>query len=235
VDFNTFIAVNCREGLKSLPEESIDVVVTSPPYYGLRNYGFEAVTIWSGDSKCKHEWKKNGVKVDNLRYRAGHNSTVGNHKNKKIYKIDEVEEASCVCCGGWKGQLGLEPTPQMYISHIVDFCMEIYRVLKDEGSFYLNIGDSYYSHINREKYLQPKQLLGIPFRVMIELQNRGFILRNVLVWQKPNPIPSPVKDRRTTTWEPVFHFVKSQKLVGVRDSEQRQLNRIEITVNENTH
>lgn len=99
----------------------------------------------------------------------------------------------------------------MYISHIVDFCMEIYRVLKDEGSFYLNIGDSYYSHRKGEKYLQPKQLLGIPFRVMIELQNRGFILRNVLVWQKPNPIPSPVKDRRTTTWEPVFHFVKSQK------------------------
>ena len=68
--------------------------------------------------------------------------------------------------------------------------MEIYRFLKDEGSFYLNIGDSYYSHRSRvnkgvrrnvvkgEKYLQPKQLLGIPFRVMIELQNRGFMLRN---------------------------------------------------------
>jgi len=103
----------------------------------------------------------------------------------------------------------------MYISHIVDVCMEIYRVLKDEGSFYLNIGDSYYSHRKRankgEKYLQPKQLLGIPFRVMAELQNRGFILRNVLVWHKPNSLPNPVKDRRTTTWEPVFHFVKSQK------------------------
>ncbi len=232
MDFNTFIAVGCRKGLKSLPEKSIDVVVTSPPYYGLRNYGVEAVTIWDGDSKCKHEWEKNGVKVDNLRYRAGHNSTVGNHKNKRIYN-GVAEEASCVRCGAWKGQFGLEPTPQMYISHLVDVCMEIYRVLKNEGSFYLNIGDSYNSHrdwsysdikakkkanegvkrnvVKGEKYLQPKQLLGIPFRVMAELQNRGFILRNVLVWQKPNSLPNPVKDRRTTTWEPVFHFVKSQK------------------------
>ncbi|GCC10066.1 putative methyltransferase [archaeon] len=111
----------------------------------------------------------------------------------------------------------------MYISHIVDVCIEIYRALKDEGSFYLNIDDSYYSHRSRankgvkrkvvkeEKYLQPKQLLGIPFRVMIELQNRGFILRNIIIWHKPNHMPSSVKDRRSTTWEPVFHFVKSQK------------------------
>ncbi len=217
MDLNIFIAVNCREGLNNLPDKSIDVVVTSPPYYGLRNYGDEAVTIWGGDSKCKHEWIESKIKVDNLRYRVGHNSTVGNHKNKKIYTNDEVEEASCVRCGAWKGQLGLEPTPQMYISHIVDVCMEIYRVLKDEGSFYLNIGDSYYSHRNSvnvmkgEKYLQPKQLLGIPFRVMIELQNRGFILRNIIIWQKPNSIPNSVKDRRSTTWEPIFHFVKTDK------------------------
>ena len=99
MDFNTFIARNCREGLKSLPEESIDVVVTSPPYYGLRNYGFEAVTIWSGDSKCKHEWKKNGVKVDNLRYRAGHNSTVGNHKNKKYIQLMKLKRLPVFAVG----------------------------------------------------------------------------------------------------------------------------------------
>ncbi len=212
MDLNTVIAVGCREGLKSLLEKSIDVVVTSPPYYGLRNYGVEAVTIWGGDPKCKHEWIENKVKLDNLRYRVGYNATVGNHKNKRIYKNYEAEGASCVRCGAWRGQLGLEPTPQLYISHIVDVCMEIYRVLKDEGSFYLNIGDSYYSYRNRakaEKYLQPKQLLGITFRVMIELQNRGFILRNIIIWQKPNSIPNPVKDRRSTTWEPIFHFVKT--------------------------
>jgi len=84
VDLNTSIARNCRKGLKSLPEGSIDVVVTSPPYYGLRNYGIEAVTIWDGDPKCEHEWRKSEVKLDNLSYRAGHNSTVGNHKNKRI-------------------------------------------------------------------------------------------------------------------------------------------------------
>ncbi len=230
---NTITAMDCLKGLKSLPEKLIDVVITSPPYYGLRNYGIEAVTIWDGDPKCEHEWRESEVELDNLRYRVGYNSTVGNHKNKRIYKNYEAEGASCARCGAWRGQLGLEPTPQMYISHIVDVCMEIYRVLKNEGSFYLNIGDSYNSHrdwsysdikgkkkanegvkrnvVKGEKYLQPKQLLGIPFRVMIELQNRGFILRNIIIWQKPNSLPNPVKDRRTTTWEPVFHFVKSQK------------------------
>ncbi len=87
MNLNTIIAVDCRKGLKSLPEKSIDVVVTSPPYYGLRNYGIEAVTIWGGDTKCKHEWRKSEVELDNLRYRAGYNSTVGNHKNKKIYMV----------------------------------------------------------------------------------------------------------------------------------------------------
>ena len=125
--------------------------------------------------------------------------------------------------------------PQMYIDHLVMICQEIKRVLKKSGSFYLNLGDTYGgsgrgyrsapdpkwekardgklkpSKVHNGNWIQPKQLLGIPERVMIALQDDGWILRNKNVWHKLNSMPSSVKDRLNNTWEPVFHFVKARK------------------------
>lgn len=155
-----------------LPDECIDVVITSPPYYGLRDYGI-------------------------------------------------------------KGQFGLEKHPQEYIDKIVEISREIKRVLKKTGSFYLNLGDKYYGggqgggnknswkgkdkkygHVKckaDDSWLRPKQLLGIPWRVAIALQNDRWILRNAIIWHKLNTMPSSVKDRLNVTHEHVFHFVKQQR------------------------
>lgn len=159
-----------------LEDTSIDAVITSPPYWGLRDYG------------CN-------------------------------------------------GQIGLEKHPSEYINHLVSVGKEIKRVLKKTGSFYLNLGDTYcgggknkpsqtVGKNNSYQYggvqpncnldfdggwLQPKQLMLIPVRVAIALQDDGWVLRNDIIWHKPNPMPSSVKDRLNCTFEHVFHFVKSRK------------------------
>lgn len=160
-----------------LDDNSIDVCITSPPYWMLRYYGIE-------------------------------------------------------------GQIGLESHPQEYINHMVQVASEIKRVLKPTGNFYLNIGDIYGTHgsgskksshnfrkadvassqgigtIKRPKqsgWYKEKNRLMIPSRVAIALQDDGWILRNMNIWYKSNPMPSSVKDRLTNAWEPIFHFVKAKK------------------------
>jgi len=198
------------EVMRTLPSESIDLVVTSPPYWGLRSYGESTVRVWGGDAECKHEW----------------------HEHRK-YDI-------CFKCGAWRGQLGLEPHPSLYISHIVEVMRECRRVLKRTGSLWLNLGDTYHGGqrknnkrqtINRErtsfweetdsypnrnlpdngKWLQPKQKLLIPARVAVAMQDDGWILRNEVVWHKPSSLPESVKDRLTETWESIFFFVKNRR------------------------
>ena len=178
-----------HDATKTFPLEDscIDVVITSPPYWGLRDYGVD-------------------------------------------------------------GQIGLEKHPSEYIDHIVQVANEVKRVLKKTGSFYLNIGDTYFgsgagtdksnqepvgkhvyklpygscktrsSRKNISSWLQPKQLMLIPSRVAIALQDDGWILRNDIIWHKPNPMPSSVKDRLNCTFEHVFHFVKSKKYYYNLDS-----------------
>jgi site-specific DNA-methyltransferase (adenine-specific) len=159
---------DCREIMRQMPPESVDMVMFSPPYWGLRNYGEGTETVWDGDPNCQHEWGDRGF---------------------------------CSKCGAWRGQLGLEPDFHMYIQHLVEVCDLVWRVLKKTGSFYLNLGDTYYE----------KQLLGIPWRVALALQDRGWILRNAIIWYKPNHMPSSVKDRLTNSYEHVFFFVKSRR------------------------
>lgn len=223
-----------------LEDESVNVVVTSPPYWGLRDYGGEAVTIWGGEDGCKHEFEESGGKIrpgrDDRHYGGIEYGDLSTNPREYI-----PPGSSCIHCGAWQGQLGLEPHPGLYIKHVVEVSREIRRILSASGSFYLNIGDSYcgywgdkYAHsqsFDRERgnekdgntppnkpsmvmgcgWIQPKQLLGIPFRVMAALQNDGWILRNIIPWVKPNSMPSSVKDRRNNTWEAVFHFVRSQE------------------------
>jgi len=231
---NRIICGNCLEVMKEMPPESIDLVMFSPPYYGLRNYGEETETTWGGDKNCKHEWVSQVVYHDNLRFRdPNQKAQVGNNRNREIYSDPNTNASFCAKCGAWRGQLGLEPSWRMYINHLVEICREIWRVLKKTGSMYINIGDTYASSLGkhgnrtagfsektmvrddlkppRPKDYKPKCLMGIPWRLAFALIDDGWILRNEIIWHKPNAMPSSVKDRLNVTHEKIFHFVKQRK------------------------
>ena len=103
---------------------------------------------------------------------------------------------------GVEGQLGLEETPKEFIDNLVNVFKEVKRVLRDDGTVWLNIGDSYGNE---------KHLLGIPWRVAFAMQDDDWILRQDIIWNKPNPMPESVKDRCTKAHEYIFLFSKSKK------------------------
>lgn len=146
---------------------------------------------------------------------------------------------------GVVGQIGLEQSPEEYIKKLVEVFRELKRVLKDTGSFYLNLGDTYCGSacgfgasgksktglqdvtdgkyvssrqkppmlkaVGQANWLKAKQLMLMPTRLAIALQNDGWILRNDIIWHKNNPMPCSVKDRLTNTYEHIFHFVKNKR------------------------
>lgn len=162
---------NCLEVLKTLPDESVDCVITSPPYWGLRDYGEETNVIWNGDSNCEHEWEVNNPELDKTGRYSGdwdrpsrrEYAKAGNVKKCPVCgkefkaKIGQkfcstkclntlpnelrtsLPEQSSFCkrCGGWRGQLGLEPTLDLYIEHMLQITVELKRVLKKSGVFFL--------------------------------------------------------------------------------------------------
>tara|TARA_Y100001973_G_C5140784_1_gene302817 strand:+ start:66 stop:1052 length:987 start_codon:yes stop_codon:yes gene_type:complete len=128
--------------IKDLADRSVNTVITSPPYFNLRNYNDE------------------------------------------------------------EKQLGLEDTPEEFVHNLVKVFREVKRVLRDDGTVWLNLGDS---------YLPNKQLGCIPFRVALALQADGWVLRQDIIWHKPNPMPESVTDRCTKSHEYIFLFSKSQK------------------------
>ncbi len=167
------------EILRTLPSESVSCCVTSPPYYGLRDYGID-------------------------------------------------------------GQIGLERSPEQYIERLADVFDEVKRILKEDGTLWLNIGDSYagsgkgaaINPDNAKNYKQgtnkgtlskrtaikyvsdefkPKDLIGIPWMLAFELRKRGWYLRQDIIWHKPNPMPESVKDRCTKSHEYIFLLSKSDK------------------------
>lgn len=103
---------------------------------------------------------------------------------------------------GHPGQLGLESTPEEYISNMVEVFRAMRDVLADDGTIWLNLGDS---------YGKGKQLLGIPWKVAFALQSDGWILRQDIIWYKPNPLPESVKDRCTKSHEYIFLLTKSEQ------------------------
>ena len=226
---NQILCGDCRDVMAGFPEDNIDLVVTSPPYWGLRDYGLEP-QIWGGDPECEHEW------VNTPPPRKRKEADVKNPDSKQATVRGTAYNSSegniCVNCGAWRGNLGLEPHPQMFIDHLVDICREIKRVLKPSGTFWLNLGDTYYGgkgdpygtelyrkhkkvkisgnelHKLRSNWLQPKQKLMMPSRVAIALQDDGWILRSDIIWHKPNHMPSSVTDRFTCAYEHIFLFAK---------------------------
>lgn len=244
---NQVVVGDCAEVMQTWPADSIDLVVTSPPYWGLRDYGVETVRVWGGLPECEHEWgeslpaAKSGHKNIGFEERSQQNYRGGGHKTVKIAEKHFPSEAGQFCskCGAWSGSLGLEPHPQMFIDHFVEICREIRRVLKPSGTFWLNIGDTYFTGAGKSRnpggdskrgmdrvqpasspnriavkdgaWLQAKQLLGMPWRVAIALQHDGWILRNDIIWFKPNHMPSSVKDRLTNAYEHIFLFAKARR------------------------
>ena len=189
---------SCLETLSSLEEKSINTCVTSPPYWGLRDYG---TGEWvGGDPGCPH-MRTTKISKDTS---TGHKgmSEQGNVVGDAIYKSE------CPKCGAVRkdDQLGLEETPEKFVENLVNVFREVRRVLRDDGTVWLNLGDSYSSEPKK-----PKDLIGIPWRVAFALQADGWYLRQDIIWHKPNPMPEPVKDRCTKSHEYIFLLSKSPK------------------------
>ena len=190
--------------MREWPEECVDFVMFSPPYWGLRDYGAGTETVWGGEENCSHEWTEERMTLvhENRNFSRGTQEDVrGDKPTTYIKKYDDRKAGFCVKCGAWKGQLGLEPLWQTYVAHMVEVCRELKRVLKKTGSMYIVLGDTFMN----------KQKLGVPWRIRFALNEDGWISRSDIVWHKPNAMPASVKDRLNTTYEMIFHFVKQEK------------------------
>ena len=146
---HTILHADVMAGLASMPDESIQCVMTSPPYWGRRDYGVE-------------------------------------------------------------GQIGLEPTPEAYVEKMVEVFREVRRVLRDDGTLWLNYGDSY-ARSRSTWGLKAKDLVGMPWRIAFALQADGWYLRSDIIWHKPNPMPESVRDRPTKSHEYVFLLAKQAR------------------------
>ena len=147
---------DCIESMRALPDQSVNCCVTSPPYFGLRDYGVD-------------------------------------------------------------GQIGLEKTPEEYVAKMVNVFREVRRVLRDDATLWLNLGDSYATgrfqpeRVGTPAGYKTKDLLGMPWRVAFALQADGWYLRQDIIWHKPNPMPESVRDRCTKAHEYIFMLAKSPK------------------------
>jgi DNA modification methylase len=217
---------DCRDVLKTLPNESVHCVVTSPPYFGLRDYG---TAQWEGgDPECEHLPEDRGSRF----------ATPVSAKQRSNTGSGTASNRDC-SCGAHRidCQIGLEATPDEYVAQMVAVFREVRRVLRKDGTLWLNLGDSYNSGgnpIGEDKtaaastlqggkstqansrrvwtaLLKPKDLIGIPWRVAIALQSDGWWLRQDIIWSKPNPMPESVTDRCTKAHEYLFLLAKSER------------------------
>lgn len=142
------IHADVMDGLRSLASESAQSIVTSPPYWGLRDYGIEQ-SVWGGDPTHTHRFgAAETLSIDNSDKRRWNHSVNGRgetapDEKKLVRKSGEVTRGAFCECGAWIGCLGLEPTPELFVEHIVTVFREARRVLKNDGTLWLNLGDSY--------------------------------------------------------------------------------------------
>ena len=211
--------------LRSWPDGFVQTVVTSPPYYGLRDYDLPP-SVWGGSESCAHDFKKiitaasNGCVKDNV------------IEGKNIHSATKRPRTSGLCqkCGAWKGCLGNEPTPEMYVDNLVAVFREIHRVLRPDGTVWLNLGDSYAANRSYQVHntksakdhtykkgsrgptgMKPKDLMGMPWMTAFALRADGWYLRSEIIWDKPNPMPESAEDRPTRSHEQVFLLSKQEK------------------------
>lgn len=223
------------ETLRALPDESVQTCVTSPPYFGLRDYG---TAEWvGGDENCAHTGN------------VPRTCPAGSQKQSSNKGANAVNSGDCDC-GAVRvdSQIGIENTLGEYIGALVAVFSEVNRVLRDDGTLWLNLGDSYAAQrggthqpaetlaggksgktengesVNRGRStwknptrnasalgFKHKDLIGVPWRVAMALQDAGWYLRQDIIWHKPNPMPESVKDRCTKAHEYIFLLTKSAK------------------------
>ncbi len=180
--------------LRTLPDAFVQCVVTSPPYWGLRDYG---TGQWEGGAaECDHLGEP-------MRTRAHVNQNCGTGVDRKNAEGREPMGRVCTKCGAQRidSQLGLEPMPNEYVAAMVDVFREVRRVLRDDGTLWLNLGDKYVD----------KCLCTIPWRTALALQADGWYLRQDIIWHKPNPMPESVTDRCTKAHEYIFLLSKAAR------------------------
>jgi len=135
---NVIIYQKDARDMSELADESVQCVVTSPPYWGLRKYSGEQGMVW-GDADCGHEWQAEYIKAG--QNWEGFEWQTGGQKRSQHGEV--LRRDTCSLCGAWRGAYGLEPTPEMYVEHTLVFLREIRRVLRKDGVCFLNLGDSY--------------------------------------------------------------------------------------------
>jgi DNA modification methylase len=213
---------NCIDKIKELDDNSIDCVVSSPPYFGLRDYG---TAQWKGGNpNCSHAYGRNT--------RGGLSDFQKN--NKGSFGDEAVKSGECCkLCGAKRidEQFGLEKTYQDYLANTVKVFETFKPKLKDTATIWWNVGDSYSSGkrtsttnqslrgnknygVTRtpvQNGIKEKDLLMIPNRVAIALQDAGWYIRSEIIWYKPNPMPESVRDRPTSAHEKIWLITKSKK------------------------
>jgi len=218
----TILCGDALEKLRELPSESIHCCVTSPPYWGLRDYG---TASWEGGlEECDHQSPPRG----------GRNPETAGKQLTNAGTLDYQFNGDCGKCGAKRidSQLGLEKTPEEYVAKMVEVFREMRRVLRKDGTLWLNLGSSYASasacdrrnivgngspdsNCQRPNRLggafKDKDLIPIPWMVAMALQADGWYLRQDIIWAKPNPMPESVTDRCTKAHEYLFLLTKSAR------------------------
>jgi DNA modification methylase len=223
--WNQILVGDVREKLRELPDGIVQTCITSPPYWGLRDYG---TAKWEGgsDPSCRHIADANKTKTfGNPAFNEGRPSREATKSDGYYFK------SVCGKCGARRidSQLGLEPTPEEYVANMVGVFREVRRVLRDDATLWLNLGDSYGAgggtqvlqtknashglagYRQQTPGIKPKDLVGIPWRVAFALQSDGWYLRQDIIWAKPNPMPESVTDRCTKAHEYLFLMSKSAR------------------------
>ena len=226
---DTILFGDCRETLKQF-DEPARMCVTSTPYFGLRDYG--TATWIGGDPNCNH---RRDTKVNPKNCITGHK----NH-DEMAGVGDAIYKTVCPKCGAIRqdSQIGLEETPEEYIENLVNVFRGVWDVLTDDGTLWVNLGDSYYNYrpgkgqsypkqsVSKTKQdlpdncnkrgnkldgLKEKDLIGIPWMFAFAMRKDGWYLRQDIIWHKPNPMPESVRDRCTKSHEYIFLFSKNRK------------------------
>ena len=217
---------NALDVLRQLPEASVNCCVSSPPYWNMRDYGTA-------------EWQGGAPDCDHLMLRGSQGETGQRAGRSHTQRVPFKDK--CGYCGGVRidRQLGLEKTPEEFVENIVAVFREVKRVLRDDGTAWVNIGDGYNNREGQRKQgverddvagwkqqtntgstnvgsrncpnLKPKDLVGVPWMLAFALRADGWWLRQEIIWHKPNPMPESVDDRPTKAHEQIFLLSKSER------------------------
>lgn len=236
----TILQGDVRDVLATLQSDSVDCCVTSPPYWGLRDYG---TAEWvGGDPLCSH--RSPTMREGRNENRATLPGSVATNRDQLLL----AHRTGCGLCGARKIdlQIGLEPTLADHISVMVDVFREVRRVLKPSGTLWVNYGDCYATSPNgrsaadtkaagkddrtfRDKpfstiqgRMKSKDLCMVPNRLAIALQDDGWWVRSEIIWHKPNPMPESAKDRPTTSHEKIWLLAKSERYFFDADAVREQ-------------